>query len=220
MSGAPSENARSETPRRGGAPLRYGLMIPAGLYVLAEAAPNSTGSELLHVGAGLVVAFAVLGGIALFLFRGFWAKNIEPLILNVVTAWWGHVDQARARDTDVEKTVKAWYSAPEMAAHIDARIDARIDNQIRRDDGLIHREIRAKLDDGMEPIHETLAELRRASKERDDEDRRFRQEVITTLAQIQGAMSVGSGPFRSATLSRGAQPQPQPPPPPTPHKKL
>lgn len=208
------------TPRRNSAPLRYGLMVPTGLYVLAEASPNTTGSDLLHVGAGLVAAFAVLGGIALFLFRGFWAKNIEPLILNVITAWWSNGDQIAARDTDVRKTVIAWYASAEVQDQRDAQIVKVLDNQIRRDDGLIHREIRVKLDAGMEPIHEMLAELRRATQQRDVEDRNFRQEVLTTLAQIQGAMSVGSGPFRAATLSRGAQPQPQPPPPPTPHKKL
>ena len=74
----------------------------------------------------------------------------------------------------------------------DAQIVKVLDNQIRRDDGLIHREIRTKLDAGMEPIHEMLADLRHASQQRDDEDRRFRQEVLTTLAQIQGAMSVTS----------------------------
>lgn len=169
-----------------------------------------------------MAAFAVLGGIALFLFRGFWAKNIEPLILNVITAWWSHVDQARARDTDVEKTVKAWYASHDVTEHLDRRIDERIDNQIRRDDGLIHKEIRAKLDAGIEPLHETLAELRRASKEREEEDRRFRQEVLTTLAQIQGAMSVQAS-FRPPTLAGAGIPHPphppHPPPPPLVGKK-
>ena len=205
------DSAHKPTPRTGSAALRYGVMVPTALYVLAEASPSNAKSDLVQVGAGLVTAFGVLGGIALFLFRGFWAKNIEPLIQNVIHQWWSSRDQMVARDIEVQKTIATWDGSPERHAQSESRIVGVIDNQIRRDDGLIHREIRAKLEAGMEPIHETLADLKRAAQQRDDEDRHFRQEVLTTLAQIQGAMGVSGSPFRGSTMGVGPKGPPLPP---------
>lgn len=236
-----STSDRSETPRRGRLPLRYGLMIPTALFALAETTPNTLTSDILHVGGGLVAAFTALGAAGLFLFRGFWAKNVEPLILNVVTTWWANGDQMKARDADTIKTLTSWYASGEQIKARDADLiktvsawhssatmqDEReqhivrvIDSQIRRDDGLIHREIRNKVDDANKPIYDMLDELKRASMTRDDEDRRFRQEVLTQLAQITGAMSVTGVPSFHASRPHVVPSAPAvPPPPPGLHHK-
>lgn len=126
---------------------------------LAQTLPSLYGLGTILLGGGGV------GVLCTLLMRGLWVKHGEPEIIT---------------------TVAAWYSAP---AQTEARvkfIKQVIDNEIRRDDGLIAKEIEQAIDDFKQKLEAELAELYRDNQT----EQQFRNTVISEIGRLKGSLGV------------------------------
>jgi hypothetical protein len=125
---------------------------------------------------GGAAGIAVIGVIGAYFLRGIWAKFGEATIEGVVVKWSIHPDRTKEQRAFVKDV---------------------IDNEIRRDDGLIAKEIRQQVDQMETRLIEAIEGLRI--------DREFKDNVLRELGDIQGTLRV---------LAQGTKPDSDPPPPP------
>lgn len=229
--------AKGAQAQPGPRPLRYVTM--GILYLLAQQAPSiwSPGNVLIAI-LTVAAAFAIVGGIAAVLARGFWSKTIEPMIQAAIVSWYSSEDQGKARQAHFDQAIQAWYgkqtqvearkvettgvvtawhTSPEQMKVRKEFVRDEIDNHVRRDDGLIHKEIKMSVERGVQPLHQDMADIKNLLQQRSQEDLLFREQVIGKLGHLEGLLA-RSSPLRAETPvhtpSRPSFPQhpfPQPP---------
>lgn len=190
--------------------------------------------------AGLVVVGVLLWGLVVVLMRGFWAKNVEPIITTLLVTWWGGEAQRKQRDDefrvnvnawdgslaqvaarkaefatqmatwqatqydaraqDVLRTVNAWHSAPDQVRTRRELIQEEIDNQVQRVDGIIHKEIKARVEQGTQPLQRDMSEIKAMLEKRELAERDFREEVIGKLAHLEGLFLSPGSSLRAPTV--------------------
>lgn len=154
------------------------------------AAPLTGGTwEVLKVIAGVTVGVLGLGGFTVILVRGFWAKSIEPMIWASVTTWYNDKPQSTARHEATISQVQEWYTSDAVRESREKALLTVMDNQIRRDDGLINKEIHTKVKRSADALTESIAELQRRIDARDAENRKFQTEVLDGLRDLQQSVS-------------------------------
>jgi hypothetical protein len=154
-------------------------MHPSTLLLLANESPWTP----VNIVAGILAtsgALGLLGFLAILLLRGVWARNIEPMVQTAWVAWymsepqlrarklegdqardawWGQQIQVDARQKETEKTLSAWYVSPEQVVLRKKFVYDEIDNHVRRDDGLIHKEIRVGVTAAIAPVTRELEDF-------------------------------------------------------------
>lgn len=211
--------------------LRYVVM--GLLYLFAQQVPSiwTPGNVLIAI-LTVAAAFAIVGGVAAVLARGFWSRTIEPLIQAAIVSWYSSEDQLKARTAMVDQTIQAWHgkqaqvearqvettrvvtawhTSPEQMKVRKEFVRDEIDNHVRRDDGLIHKEIKMSVERGVQPLHADMADIKAMLQLRTQEDLLFREQVIGKLGHLEGLLAAGS-PLRGDTPvhspSRPSFPQP------------
>lgn len=193
-------------------PLRYVAM--GTLYLFAQQTPSIWGN-LVVVIFSIAAAMAVLGGLTTVFFRGFWTKTIEPMIHAAIVSWYSSEAQVKARVAMMEQTIQAyqgqqvqvearkqettnivtaWHTSPEQLKVRKEFVRDAIDNHVRRDDGLIHKEIEMRVEKGIQPLHKGMAEI----KDMLQEELLFRQQVMGKLGHMEGLLA-GVSPLRAET---------------------
>lgn len=220
-------------------PLRYVTM--GLLYLLAQQAPSiwTPGNVLVAI-LTVAAAFAIVGGVAAVLARGFWSKTIEPLIQAAIVSWYSSEDQGKARQLHFDQAIQAWYgkqtqvearkiettgvvtawhTSPEQMKVRKDFVREEIDNHVRRDDGLIHKEIKMSVERGVQPLHQDMADIKQLLQQRGQEDLLFREQVIGKLGHLEGMLAASSSLRAETPAHTPSRPSfPQHPFPPQPGK--
>ena len=203
--------------------------MPKLFLLLSEAAtpPNSTYSWeaismfllALFGGAG------VLASIIVFTVRGYWSKNIAPLIQEEVQKWFDHTTQKEAREKERATALKAWFDhadqrdyrerelqhllrSPTMMAEQEIAVKKILDTEIKRTDGLISREIQTQVSDMETRLMSKLEEVVQFLRE----DTASKQQLIQRMAKLEGAIHALL-PYKSSDSSSSLPAAPNPPPP-------
>lgn len=150
------------------------------LVLLADAASPASLQGIATLILVAAASLGVLAALAAYLVRGFWAKNVEPV---------------------VKAQFVAWTSAPEQVDARKAFVREIIDNETQRVDGIIRKEITTQVTNvqtsllaaiktlGQEVKDETKA-LRDSIEVLTQVDEEFRENVVSRLSKIEGAMGV------------------------------
>lgn len=120
--------------------------------------------EVLLIIAAGVGGFGVL---LMLLMRGIWSKMGEPVVKELFKAWQNSPETITAQETFVKKV---------------------IDNEIRRDDGLIHKEIKRKTEETGEKLLEAFTELTTKIEGKEDSRETFEKQIAERLSKIEGAI--------------------------------
>lgn len=190
------------------------------LYLFAQQAPSIWSPANIMVAIlTMAAAFALVGGLAALLARGFWSRTIEPMIQAALTSWYSSEDQLKARMTMVDQTIQAWhgkqaqvearqgetvrvvnawYTSPDQQKIHKEFVRDEIDNHVRRDDGLIHKEIKMSVERGVQPLQTDMSEIKLLLQQRTQEEFLFREQVIGKLGHLEGLLAANS-PMRADT---------------------
>lgn len=152
----------------------------ADLYLLAQAASASTLETLTIVIMGLLGGTGLLLTIVVLTARGYWSKNIAPLIHEEVSKWYGSPDQVAGREKELKNALRS----PHLSSEQKALIKDVLDNEIKRTDGLISQAISTQVSDMETRLMSKLDEMSRFIKE----DTEFKQDLIQRLARLEGAV--------------------------------
>lgn len=155
------------------------------LTLLADAQASD---PLKLVGQGIVVLLTATGLAALFV-RGFYVKYVEPMFLNTVNTWYTHKEQMQSRQLETQTTVQNWYRSPEVQAERAAHAESVLDNHIRRDDGLIHREINNRVATSADALKAQISKQEEMLEKQAAENRVFQQEILAALKDLQTSVS-------------------------------
>lgn len=152
----------------------------AHLFLLAQAASASTLETLALVVMGLLGGTGLLLTIVMLTARGYWSKNIAPLIQEEVSKWYAASGQTAMREVEIQNALRS----PQLVAEQKAFIKDVLDNEIKRSDGLISQAISTQVSDMETRLMSKLDEMSRFIKE----DTEFKQDLIQRLARLEGAV--------------------------------
>lgn len=210
------------------------------LLLVAEQAPSAwTAGNVLIAIVSLAAASALVGGLGMIIARGFWSKTIEPMIQaafvtwytseeqlktrkifaeQTFQAWHGSQPQIDARNAEIVRVAQAWHTAPEQTKVRKDFVREEIDNHVRRDDGIIHKEIKVSVESGIGPLKADMAEIKGMLHDRQREDLSFREAVIGKLGHLEGLLQTSPDRAEAAVpgLPRAIFPPAPKPKPPTP----
>ena len=199
-------------------------MYPTTL-LLANESPWTPANVIAGV-LTLAAAFGLLGFLAILLFRGLWAHTVEPLVQaawiswytsdaqikarkiegdQARDAWWGQQVHVEARKKETETTLAAWHASPEQVKIRKQFIFEEIDNHVRRDDGLIHKEIRVGVTAAIAPVTRELEDIKTLLRRRNEDESEFRQEMAANIAHILAVIDMRSDMFHGPPPVRGVQ---------------
>lgn len=149
---------------------------------------------------GWVAALFLSGGILWVLFtlvvQGFWDKTGKPAVKDLLVTVNSDPETVQKHTVEVERIIAAWHNDPEQVRARTDFIKGIIDNEVRRDDGLIHRDTRNKVSaleaelarkiDGVAAKFDRFQEVQ---EHRDQANREFNTQVLSKLARIEGAFA-------------------------------
>lgn len=167
-------------------------------------------SQALAATAGILVTVGLLSGLLLMLLQGFWAKSVAPRIQEAILSWYGSEAQLKARKVEFESLVQGWNTQPSQVDDRRRAMRDLIDNEIRRDDGLIKREITQTIERVVAPLQSELTEIKKLLLSRNELDQRFRDDMFTRLAHLEGLVSSVS-PIPPGTVPVRYNTPPRPP---------
>lgn len=162
----------------------YSRMMNA-LPLLADIQPTDPIKLLTQ---GLIILLTATGLASLFI-RGFYIKFVEPMLLSTINAWYTNKDQVASRQLETQKTVESWYRSPDVQQERKTYTEGVLDSHIHRDDGLIHREIQKRVATSADTLNTQIAEQRRMLETQAQENRKFQEELLTALRELQTSVS-------------------------------
>lgn len=138
--------------------------------------------ELVWKLVGLLTGITMaLAGLGYLLFRGFWAKTVQPLVVAEIQTFLStaveqarhkevvkaeleayHRDQATvvARDKAIATELQRIKNTPQDTEARQTEIKRVVDDQIRRDDGLVHLELNKRIKTAADDQAAALKEFR------------------------------------------------------------
>lgn len=174
------------------------------LLFLADAVPVSgIGGLVVAALGGSGVAIVVVGLIA----RGYWEKNVAPLVKEQITRWYTDPAQVDARAKERQASIREWHDrreqvderekelqhflrTPAVVEEETKRVKLIIDNEIQRSDGLIHREIKSQVTDMESRLLSKLDQMEQVMKD----DNLLKQQILQEMGKLKGMMSAVMGP--------------------------
>jgi hypothetical protein len=149
------------------------------LSLLAQASASSIETIAL-VATGLLGGTGILLAAVMLMARGYWSKNIAPLIQEEVQKWYGASEQIAHREKELQNTLRS----PHVLTEQKTVIKEVLDNEIKRSDGLISQAIHTQVSDMETRLMSKLDEMSKFIKE----DTEFKQDLIQRLARLEGAV--------------------------------
>ena len=169
------------------------------ILLLADAAPSSgVGGLVIAALSGSGVAIVVVGLIA----RGYWEKNIAPLVRDQIMRWYSDPSQVDARSKERQASIRDWHDRrehveerekvlqhflrmPTVVEEEAKRIKLIIDNEIQRSDGLIHREIKTQVTDMESKLLSKLDQMEQVMRD----DNLLKQQLLQEMGKLKGMMT-------------------------------
>lgn len=137
----------------------------------------------------VLAAITVLGGgsgVAYLIFRGLWSKSIQPLVQAEITTYLQKPDVLGAQKNATRAEIVLIHNEPAEMDKRKSEIRAVIDDHIRRDDGLIHKELNARVKEQQNHFDKKMDELLAAVRERNE----GQDQMIGRLAKVEGMLTV------------------------------
>jgi hypothetical protein len=160
------------------------------LVLLAELTVQTIGGWLAAVlvgGGGLWILF-------LLMVRGFWDKTGKPAIKDLIVALHAEPEYVKKQREEIQSVIQTWHNEPEQLKVRIEFVKGVIDNEVRRDDGVIHRDITTKvtaleaaLAKKIDDMAVKFDHFQESQEQRDKENREFSTQVLAKLARIEGA---------------------------------
>lgn len=169
------------------------------LLLLADAAPLSgVGGLVIAALSGSGVAIVVVGLIA----RGYWEKNIAPLVREQIMRWYSDPAQVDVRLKERQSSIREWHDrreqveerekelqhflrTPTVVEEETKRVKLIIDNEIQRSDGLIHREIKTQVTDMESKLLSKLDQMEQVMRD----DNLLKQQLLQEMGKLKGMMT-------------------------------
>lgn len=153
---------------------------------------------------GWVAALFLSGGVLWVLFmlvvQGFWDKTGKPAVKDLLVTVNSEPETVQKHTVEVERIIAAWHNDPEQVRTRTEFIKGIIDNEVRRDDGLIHRDTRsrvsaleAELARKIDSVAAKFDKFQEVQERRDQDNRAFNAQVLAKLALIEGAFAALEG---------------------------
>lgn len=146
---------------------------------------------------GLVV---LLGGATLILgliFRGIQAKYGDAYVKATIKEWYTSEELKAEREAFARKVVSDWYGTESMREERERFTRRVIEDQLRRDDGLIRRDIEKAVTAVTAPVVEKLDELLAKTESAHS----TYQQVLQRLSHIEGSVDVVKNAMRLSSPS-------------------
>lgn len=154
--------------------------------------------EVLLVAVGGTGVFATLLIVAA---KGYWSSTVAPLVEKEIRGWYNSPEQLESRARERATAFKDWYDkkeqheerekelqnllrTPAVARENNEAVRSIIDNEIKRTDGLIAKEVTAKVNDMESRLLSKLDEMMAYQRE----DTAFKQRVLQELGRLKGAI--------------------------------
>jgi hypothetical protein len=174
----------------------FGMIEPRLSILIADITVQMIGGWLAAVFAG----GGVLWVLFLLMIRGFWDKTGKPAVRELLVSLYAEPENVKKRTEEIQGVIQMWHNAPEQIKTRTDFVRSVIDNEVRRDDGLIHKGIMMKADalkadlaEKIDDVATKLDKFREAQELRDKETREFNSQVLAKLARIEGAFSTITG---------------------------
>lgn len=172
------------------------MLASHALVLLAELTVQTIGGWL----AAVLVGGGVLWVLFLLMARGFWDKTGKPAVKDLIVSLHAEPENVKKRTEEIQGVIQTWHNAPDQIKTRTEFVKGVIDNEVRRDDGVIHKDITTKVTaleadlakkiDGMATKFDKFQE---AQERRDKENREFSSQVLAKLARIEGAFQTMTG---------------------------
>lgn len=165
-------------------------------FLLAEVTVQAVGGWI----AALFVSGGVLWVLFLLVVQGFWDKTGKPAVKDLLVTVNAEPETVQKHTAEVERIIAAWHNDPEQVRTRTEFIKGIIDNEVRRDDGLIHRDTRsrvsaleAELARKIDSVAAKFDKFQEVQERRDQDNRAFNAQVLAKLACIEGAFATLEG---------------------------
>lgn len=173
------------------------------LALLAQTQPvNLSLGDIISLLGGSTL----ISGAAVLVARGYWAKTVTPLIEAEIRKWYSAAEQTEARTKERMTSYREWYDKreqvderekemlhvlrnPSVVAETTQAVKLVIDNEIKRSDGLIHKEIKTQVDSMESRVISKLEEMAQLQRE----DTAFKQKILQEMGQLKGAINAITG---------------------------
>jgi hypothetical protein len=172
-------------------------------YLLAQTSPSTPTVWQIF---GILGGSSLLTGVAVLIARGYWAKTVTPLIETEIRRWYSSPEQVEARAKERQATFREWYDKrenveerekemqhvlrnPSVVSETTQSVRLVIDNEIKRSDGLIHKEIKTQVDSMESRVISKLEEMAQLQRE----DTALKQKILQEMGQLKGAINAITG---------------------------
>lgn len=180
------------------------------ISLVAEITIQAIGGGL----AALLASAGVFWVLFLLMVRGFWDKTGKPAVralilemeaeperqkkraedtLAVTQTAHNTPEQIKKRTEDIHVAVQTWHNTPEQIKLRTDFIKGVIDNEVRRDDGLIYKEITTKVDAVEADLAKKIDTISAKFDNFQELNREFHTKVLAKLARIEGSVNIVTG---------------------------
>lgn len=182
----------------------YGSVHWGGDAILPSMTLTLSLSQVLLVVLGLVGG---LGAVGYLIWRGVWSKSVQPLVVAEIATYHAKTDVAEAQRQFVRNEIIGHFAKVEtqdahrlmirnefallqnQPDHVEKRlafIKKALDDEIRRDDGLIHRELATKFDAHARTMDSKMDRILDAMSRRDE-----KQDIMLgRMAKLEGMLAM------------------------------
>lgn len=157
---------------------------------------------LVQVGYYAIGLVVLLGGATVILgliFRGVQAKYGDAYVKSLVKTWYTSEELKAEREAFTRKVMSDWYASEVLREEREKFTRRVIEDQLRRDDGLIRRDIEKAVTTATAPVLEKLDELIAKM----ESTHQLYQQVLHRLSHIEGSVDVVKNAMRiSSTMAK------------------
>jgi hypothetical protein len=182
------------------------------MNLLLTAETSTVPSSIQAAGGWLFAALVGVGGVSVLvslLLRGIWSKNGDPMVRQALASWYNSKEQMEARRKEIKEVLAEANLSPEVHAAHATLVGEIIDNHLRRDDGLIRKEITVtaqrldadltgKIASASQGLKDLLMQMIDRLDRFDARQQTFQEQTFNRLGRIEGTLSGPSskGPTR------------------------
>jgi len=149
---------------------------------------------------------AALWALVMLMVWGFWDRMGKPAVKKLITEMHVEPEQTKQREAETQAVIIEWHNSPDQIKTRTEFVKGVIDNEVRRDDGVIHKDITTKvnvveadLSKKLDNVMTKFDKFQESQDKRDKDNREFNTQVLSKLARIEGQVQLMSGRKTSAS---------------------
>lgn len=151
---------------------------------------NVTIQSLLSIALPVGMVFGLLLGIGRLVLRGLWEREGRGLAEQRLKDWYTSPTMVELRKKEVEQALEHWWQSPAQVAVRKREFATALETEVRRDDGMVQREVTVRVSAVSTKMEEKLQEL--TAEVRALTSRKERDSAV--LERIEALLTKGSTP--------------------------